>query len=141
MARNVTFEKLAEQRILLSEATIVYEPSVYGGDGSEPRKNVVLTLPPEAAQPIQELEAGIDPTRLVSSMKDGTVKAKIMMPDVRVYDSDKNLVGHPVKWRDCVVNAVIVVKGKWASKTQAGLSMEVTDLQVLDRVPQQACPF
>jgi hypothetical protein len=138
MARCVTFEKLAEQRILLSEATIVYEPSVYGGDGSEQRKNIVLTLPPGAAQPIQELEAGIGPTRLVSSMKDGTVRAKIMMPTVRVYDSDKNLVDHP-KWRGCVVNAVIVVKGKWASRTQAGLSMEVTDLQVLDA--QQACPF
>jgi hypothetical protein len=137
MARCVTFEKLAEQRILLSEATIVYEPSVYGGDGSEQRKNIVLTLPPGAAQPIQELEAGIGP-RLVSSMKDGTVRAKIMMPTVRVYDSDKNLVDHP-KWRGCVVNAVIVVKGKWASRTQAGLSMEVTDLQVLDA--QQACPF
>ena len=134
----VTFEKIAEQRILLSETTIVYEPSVYGGDGSEQRKNIVLTLPPGAAQPIQELEAGIGP-RLVSSMKDGTVRAKIMMPTVRVYDSDKNLVDHPVKWQGCVVNAVIVVKGKWASKTQAGLSMEVTDLQVLDRAP--ACPF
>ena len=141
MARNVTFEKLAEQRILLSEATVVYEPSVYGGDGSEPRKNIVLTLTHEAAQPILELEAGIDEKRLVSSMKDGTVKAKIMMPNVRVYDSEKNLVGHPEKWRDCVVNAVIVIKGKWASKTQAGLSMEVTDLQILDHVPQQACPF
>ena len=116
----VTFEKIAEQRILLSEAIIVYEPSVYGGDGSEQRKNIVLTLPPGAAQPIQELEAGIGP-RLVSSMKDGTVRAKIM-PTVRVYDSDKNLVDHP-KWRGCVVNAVIVVKGKWASRTQADLSM------------------
>ena len=72
-------------------------------------------------------------------MKDGTVRAKIMMPTVRVYDSDKNLVDHSAKWRGCVVNAVIVVKGKWASKTLAGLSMEVTDLQVLDA--QQACPF
>ncbi len=134
----VTFEKLAEQRILLSEATIVYEPSVYGGDGSEQRKNIVLTLPPGAAQPIQELEAGIDPTRLGSSMKDGTVRSKIMMPTVRVYDSDKNLVGHPAKWKGCVVNAVIVVKGKWATRTQTGLCMEVTDLQVLDA---QACPF
>ena len=110
---------------------------MYGGDGSEQRKNVVLRLPPGAAQPIQELEAGIDPTRLVSSMKDGKVKAKIMMPGVRVYDSDKNLVDHP-KWRGCVVNAVIVVKGKWATRTQTGLCMEVTDLQVLDA---QACPF
>ena len=141
MARNVTFEKLAEQRILLSEATVVYEPSVYGGDGSEPRKNIVLSLAPEAAQPILELEACFDEKRLVSSMKDGTVKAKITMSSVRVYDSDKNLVDHPEKWRDCVVNAVIVIKGKWASKTQAGLSMEVTDLQILDHVPQQACPF
>ena len=132
----VTFEKIAEQRILLSEATVVYEPSVYGGDGSEQRRNIVLTLPPGAAQPIQELEAGIGP-RLVSSMKDGTVRAKIMMPTVRVYDSKKTLIDHP-KWRGCVVNAVIVVKGKWATRTQTGLCMEVTDLQVLDA---QACPF
>ena len=96
-----------------------------------------MTLPPWAAQPIQELEAGLGP-RLVSSMKEGTIRAKIMMPTVRVYDSDENLVDHP-KWKGCVVNAVIVVKGNWASSTQAGLSMEVTDLQVLHA--QQACPF
>ncbi len=111
---------------------------MYGGDGSEQRKNIVLTLPPGAAQPIQELEAGIGPTRLVSSMKEVTVRAKITMPTVRVYDSDKNLIDHPAKWRGCVVNAVIVVKGKWATRTQTGLCMEVTDLQVLDA---QACPF
>ena len=132
----VTFEKITEQRILLSEATVVYEPSVYGGDGSEQRKNIVFTLPPGAAQPILELEAGIG-TGLVSSMKDGTVKAKITMPTVRVYYSKKNLIDHP-SWRGCVVNAVILVKGKWATRTQTGLCMEVTDLQVLDA---QACPF
>ncbi len=94
MARTVNFEKLAEQRILLSEATIVYEPSVYGGDGSEQRKNIVLTLPPGAAQPIQELEAGIGP-RLVSSINFLSVLPKLMIPTVLVYASDMNLVVHP----------------------------------------------
>ena len=132
----VTFEKIVEQRILLGEATVVYEPSVYGGDGSEQRKNIVLTLSPEVAKLIHELEAGIGP-RLVSSMKDGTIRAKIMMPTVRVYDSKKKLVDHP-KWKGCVVNAVVLVRGKWSTRTQTGLCLEVTDLQVLDA---PTCPF
>ena len=132
----VTFEKIVEQRILLREANVVYEPSVYGGDGSEQRKNIVLTLSSEEAKLIQELEAGIGP-RLVSSMKDGTIRAKIMIPTVRVYDAKKKPIEHP-KWKGRVVNAVILVKGKWATRTQTGLCLEVTDLQVLDA---PTCPF
>ena len=140
MARNVTFEKLAAQRICLSEATVMYEPSVYGGDGSEPRKNIVLTVDEETMAPIRELEAGIDSRKLVSVIKDGTLKVKMTMAGVRVYDTEKNLVEHPAQWRDCMVNAIIQVRGKWTSKTQSGLSMEVTDLQIIgERKPK--CPF
>ncbi len=44
MARAVTFEKMPAQCIMLYGASIVYEPSVFGGDGTEARKNIVLSI-------------------------------------------------------------------------------------------------
>ena len=141
MSRNVTFEKLAEQKIMLNSSSVIYEPSVFGGDGSESRKNIVFSIHPDVAQQIQDLEATIDTKKLISAIKDGTIKAKLNLPTVRVYDTEKNVTQQPDKWRDCVVNAVILIKGKWTSKTQSGLSMEVTDLQILDHIKQPDCPF
>ena len=139
--RNVTFEKLAAQRIIVCDAHVVYEPSVFGGDGSEPRKNIVMSISPTEEALIQELETEIDPKKLNSAIKDGTVKCKMTMETVHVFDSAKTLMEHPPKWRGCLVNAVILMRGKWSSKTQSGLSLEVVDIQVLDTAVVAQCPF
>ena len=140
MVHNVTFEKLPEQHILIRDACVVYEPSVYGGDGSEAKKNIVLTVSPEASQPIRDIEDTMDQNRLISVLKEDTIKAKICFPGVYVYDNDKSPTENPTVWRDSIVNASILIKGRWASKTQTGLSLEVTDIQLLDKAPQ-VCPF
>ena len=138
--RNVTFEKLAVQRIILAGAVVVYEPSVYGGDGSEPRKNIVLAISPDQEAQFHEMEGVVDPKKLNSCVKDGTVKAKITMASVNLYDASKNQVEQPQWWKGCTVNAVVQMRGKWSSKTQSGLSLEVTDMQILENEAPQ-CPF
>ena len=139
--RNVTFEKLAAQRIIVCDAHVVYEPSVYGGDGSEPRKNIVLSISPAEEALIQELETEIDPKKLNSAVKDGTVKCKMTMETVHVFDSAKTLMEHPPKWRGCLVNAVILMRGKWSSKTQSGLSLEVVGFRYSTQLSWPNVPF
>ena len=138
--RNVTFEKLAAQRIILSTAHVAYEPSIYGGDGTEPRKNIVLAISSDQEAQFHAMEKAVDPKKLISCVKDGTIKAKITMAGVNLYDAEKNPIDQPQRWKGCCVNAVVQMRGMWSSKTQSGLSLEVTDVQILEHVPQQ-CPF
>jgi hypothetical protein len=137
---TVTFEKLTAQRIVLNGSIVVYEPSVYGGDGTEERKNITLTLTPTESQVILALEQDIDVHMLSSVLQDGTIKAKITTSSVRVYGEDERLSQLPEQLRDTTVNAVLLVKGVWKSKTQSGLSIEVTDLQILASQPHE-CPL
>ena len=141
MARNVNFEKLPVQRVQVWGATVEYEPSVYGGDGSEPRKNIVLSISEEEQAIFRELEKAVDLKKLNSCIKDGAVKAKLTMAEVNVYDASKNPAEHPQQWRGCRVNAVVQMRGMWSSKTQSGLSLELTDIQVLDKAAVPQCPF
>jgi hypothetical protein len=143
MARAVTFEKMPAQCIMLSGASVVYEPSVFGGDGTEARKNIVFAIEDasETAQ-ITVMENALTNSKLlVSALKDGTLKAKICLGSVRVYNANRDQIAPPDTWRDSVVNASITVKGIWCSRTQTGLSMEVTDIQLMDKIPQRPCPF
>ena len=89
MARNVNFEKLAVQRVQVWGACVEYEPSVFGGDGSEPRKNIVLSISEEDQALFRELEQTVDAKKLNSCIKDGAVKAKMTMEEVHVYDASK----------------------------------------------------
>ena len=141
MARNVNFERLAVQRVQVWGAIVEYEPSVYGGDGTEPRKNMVLAITEEEQASFQLLEQVVDSKKLTSCIKEGTVKAKMTMEEVHVYDASKNQVKHPQQWKGLVVNAVIMMRGVWSSKTQSGLSLELTDIQILDKAAAPQCPF
>ena len=138
--RNVTFTKLAAKPIALANAKIVYEPSIYGGDGNEVRKNIVFEISEDQQREVLEIEEAIDSNKRMSCVKDGTVKVKLNTADVHVYNVEKQLIDHPQKWKGSLVNAQIVLRGAWASKTMSGLSLDCTDLQILD-VLQATCPF
>ena len=90
MARNVNFEKLAVQCVQVWGALVEYEPSVYGGDGTEPRKNIVLAITEEEQAFFQLLEQVVDSKKLTSCIKEGTVKAKVTLDAVNIYDFEKS---------------------------------------------------
>ena len=61
----VTFTPMnPKQYITLPEATVVFEPSVFGGDGSETRVNLVLKPSPASANAhfdeLRNLEASLN---------------------------------------------------------------------------------
>ena len=52
----VTFAALPNQYILVRDAVVVYEPSVFGGSGEEKRKNLVLSVPELARVQLRSIE-------------------------------------------------------------------------------------
>jgi len=144
-ARTVTFEAVnPAPTFLLNDASVVYEPSVFGGDGTELRKNIVFDVPPSAIHAIRDLESKIDPKRLCSSIKeDGRLKCKIQMDRVMVYDASQEVVPRPDQWRGFKVNVMLLMKGMWHTKVLSGLCIEVVSIQILhaDSICPPACPF
>ena len=144
--RTVSFEAMNPMStFILNGVSVVYEPSVFGGDGTEMRKNIVFEVPPGAIRTIQDLESKIDPKRLCSSIKDDSrLKCEIQMDKVIVYDTSQEIIPQPELWRGITVNVVILVKGVWRTKMLSGLSIEASSVQVLctdGPCPPAACPF
>ena len=119
---------------------VVYEPSVYGGDGTEVRRNIVLEIAQETLGIVRGHEASIDASKLCSCIRDDNLRCKISMDKVRIFDQTDSLVAPPVIWRDQRANVVVLLKGWWSTKTQTGLSMEVVDVQLTPDTPPR-CPF
>ena len=142
MAPNaVTFEPMTPPRSMtLSDVRIIWEPSVYGGDGSETRKNIVFEVSSAILETISELERSIDSARLCSCIKGDALKCKINMDSVLTFDACANTSPQPASWRDRIVNATIVIKGIWNTRTQTGLSIEAGAIQLLG-AKQAICPF
>jgi hypothetical protein len=142
MAKNaVIFEPMNPPVTMpLRGVRVVYEPSVYGGDGTEVRKNIVLEVAQETLRIVRGHEASIDASRLCSCIRDDNLRCKISMDKVRIYDQTDSMVAPPVIWRDLTTNVVVLLKGLWSTKTQTGLSLEVVDVQLTPHTPPQ-CPF
>ena len=137
---NVTFTSLKKPtQLRLDSAEIVYEPGVYGGDGSENRVNISFKVSDFLQQSLTEMEKEINATS--SCLKEDIMKCKMTLDKVRFYDIGKSRMTKPEKLRGFVVNAMATVKGKWETRTSSGISLEVTDIQLLDRVEQEECPF
>ena len=137
---NVTFTSLKKPtQLRLDSAEIIYEPNVYGGDGSENRVNISFKVSDFLQQSLTEMEKEINATS--SCLKEDIMKCKLTLDKVRFYDIGKSRMTKPEKLRGFVVNAMATVKGKWETRTSSGLSLEVTDIQLLDRVEQEECPF
>ena len=136
----VNFEPLNPLVTLpLSGARVIYEPSVYLGDGTEVRKNIVPEVPTEALEIVRRHETSIDASRVCSCIKDDALKCKISMDKVRTFDERNAPVAPPEIWRDLTVNAVVLLKGRWSTKTMTGLSLEVVDVQLTPHAPPK-CP-
>ena len=135
---SVTFTSLTKPvQLRLDSSQIVYEPGVYKGDGSENRVNISFKVSDSTQQTVTDMEKEMS----ASCLKEDIMKCKLSLDRVRFYDIGKSRMTKPEKLRGFVVNAMATVKGKWETRTSSGLSLEVTDIQLLDRVEQEECPF
>ena len=58
----------------------------------------------------------------------------------QMIDENRKLVDAPKTWRGWNANVQIHIRGKWKTRQSSGLSLEVTDMQLIE--PREApCPF
>ena len=109
------------------------------GDGTENRVNICLKVCDFVEQSVLDMEneAGVS----CSCLKGGVLKAKMNIDRMRFFDKAKESTNKPDKLRGFEVNALAHVRGKWSTKTSSGLSIELTDIQILERSEQETCPF
>ena len=142
-AGNVTFTACSldgkPMYILLEDVKIPFEPSAYGGDGTETRKSICFSgASEELVKRLTAMEECIGASS--SCIKDDLIRCKINMERVRTYDSNRNAVDTPKQWRGCNANVQVHVRGKWATRQSSGLSLEVTDMQFIE-TRDPPCPF
>ena len=122
------------------DATILYQPGVYGGDGSENRVNICISSE-DSSQKLTAYEACLVGNKC-SCIKENHIKAKLSWDKVRFWDLTNERAEKPTKLAGSRVNLVFCIKGKWSSMGQNGLVLEVTDIQVIEvRETETVSPF
>ena len=117
----------------VNDATILYEPNVYQGDGTENRVNVCVSSPDLIAQ-MQMYEEDLD-GNVCTCIKEKDpihVKAKLFWDRVRFFDLHNERVNRLPRLAGYTCNIVCTINGKWNSHAQQGLSVEVTDIQLIE---------
>ena len=142
-AGNVTFTSCnvggQPINLLFEDVKIPFEPSQFGGDGSEIRRSICFSgISEEMRKRLAAMEEGIEAA--TSCIKDEMVRCKINMEKVRCFDENRKLIDTPKTLRGWNANAQILIKGKWKTRQGSGLSLEVTDLQLIE-AREAPCPF
>ena len=127
-------------KIVIEDARVLFTPNVYKGDGSETRLNLCLKESGLGAIKIEQFESSLG-DNVCSNIKEDYIKCKIDLTNLSLYDiENKILLDKDIDWVNLRVNALIQVKGKWESKTQVGLQLQCTDLQILPN-EEKISPF
>ena len=126
------------EQLRINKAFIVYEPGVFGGDGSESRVNICIKNDAAVAK-ILEIEQQNLSQPVCSCVKkadddSGYIKAKIDVDKARFFNASHEKIEKPSRLIGLRCNVMLSIKGKWESRDQQGLSLLVTDIQVLDSV-------
>ena len=128
----------------LDNAKIIWQPGVFGGDGTENRVNICFQSS-EGEDKIHEYEKCLF-GKVCSCVKgdDGLrhIKAKMAWDKVRFYDANSNKLLKPPNLAGYSCNVMFAIKGKWQASGQNGLSLEVTNIQLLEHTEEEhECPF
>ena len=112
---------------ILANAAVVYEPSVFNGTGNEIRRNLVLKVDQPTIDQLLALEQTHGST--CSVVKTDTVRVKVDMNAVRVFDADHKSIETPGFWVHPNVEVRLEVKGTWKTSNGTGLSVSCTDIR------------
>jgi len=125
----------------LENVRIAFEPGVFGGDGTERRKNICFSGVKEGnLKQIRGLEAEIA-GQVCSAIKGDLLKWKFSSSAKFVYDTNLATTPAPQSWRNWTVNAMVKARGQWTTHAQSGLCLEVTDIQRIKPPDHSTCPF
>ena len=128
----VAFTAISKQRLLVKSAHVLYEPSVYNGTGQEVRKNLVLAVDQATRDQLAAIETQLQLGDLCSIFKPDSIRVKVDMEQVRLFDSDHAQINPPDKWANSNVEVCLEVRGSWRTATNAGLSVCCTDIRFVE---------
>ena len=131
----VTFTAFAKRHCISKGATIRYEPSIYNGTGTKVRKNLVLSVDQATRDQIEAIETQLQLKDVCSILKPDTIKVKVDMEQVRLFDSEHIQINPPDKWADRSVDVCLEIKGTWRTATRSGLSICCTDVRFIECSP------
>ena len=124
----VNFTAIPVVTIIAKNASVVYEPSVFNGTGHEIRRNLVLKVDPAVSDQLLQLEAANGPITC-SIVKPETIRVKIDMSTVRVFDADHKSMETPGRWTHPNVEVRLEARGTWKTSNGSGLSVCCTDIR------------
>ena len=131
----VTFTAFEKRQCMSKGATIRYEPSVYNGTGTEVRRNLVLSVDQATRDQLEAIEAQLQLKDICSILKPDSIKVKVDMEQVRLFDSEHIQINPPDKWADRTVDVCLEIKGTWRTATHSGLSVCCTDVRFIADSP------
>ena len=142
--RTVAFTAInPKQYVLAAGATVLWEPSVYGGSGVEKRLNLVLKVSEATLAELQAIELAIlrDAPGICSVIREDSVRCKLDVDELRFWNADNVRAPTPESLKGAIVQAYIEVRGTWKSRTGTGLSIVCTDLQFSGEAAPVIAPF
>jgi hypothetical protein len=125
-----------------------FAPSVYGGNGSEPRKSIVFSIPDDVRRQVEAIEELCrDQLRETSPTIDAiwhsslkpaaqypaSLRAKITVAGpspCSFIDEEGNAVPEPTDWAGLPVVPIVEFRGCYLQKGAAGMLLEVTSLLI-----------
>ena len=108
--------------VILTKATSLYAPSVYNGTGQETKLNLVLSVNDTAI-----LDLG--PTSC-SVLKSGSLKVKIDMDRVNIYDEEHQLFKPQLtQFAGAEIEMRLELRGTRKTASSSGLSVRCTDVR------------
>ena len=106
----ITFTAFEKRQCISKAATVRFEPSMINGTGAEVRKNLVLTVDQATRDQIETIETQLQLKDICSILKQDTIKVKIDMEQVRLFDSEHVQINPPDKWADRTVDVCLEIK-------------------------------
>ena len=143
-ARTVAFTAIHPKLyVLAADATVLWEPSVYGGTGAEKRLNLVLKVSEPTCAVLKVMEESTlgAAQGICSAIRDDSIRCKIDIDELRYWDQDNVRTTAPNTLKGATVQAYMEIRGTWKSRTGTGLSLVCTDIQFRGEAAAVASPF
>ena len=136
----VTFTAL-NLPVIMTNATSLYPPSVFGGSGAERKLNLVLSVGDSVRDEILALEKQLDlGPSTCSVFKNGALKCKIDLDRLNTFDESHQPFKPTLQqYAGVEVQVRLELRGTWKTASSAGLGIRCTDIRFCSE--GKASPF
>jgi len=120
--------------VIMTKATSLYPPSVFGGSGAERKLNLMLSVEDSVRDEILALEKQLDlGPSACSVFKNGALKCKIDLDRLNTFDESHQPFKPTLQqYAGVEVQVRLELRGTWKTATSAGLSIRCSDVRFIE---------